>query len=115
MDVARQDARYDVTDETIEAAAAVLQALSLPLRLKTVLEVVEDEATLTQISDRLGITYQRLAPHVRHLRVVGALQRRRIQNEVRYRAAPFAAELVNRALSCTAAHAPGARRARPSQ
>jgi DNA-binding transcriptional ArsR family regulator len=111
----RAASRYDLPDETIEAVAAVLQALALPIRLRTVLEVVDGEATLTQISDRLAVSYQRLAPHVRHLRVVGALRRRRVQNEVRYRAAPLAAELVDRALSCVAAQTPGVQRARPSQ
>jgi len=80
--------------EPVEAIAAVLQALALPLRLRIVLEILEQEATATELADRLKTAYPTLAQHLRHLRVAGLVQRRRVGNHVRYSVAPLGNVLV---------------------
>jgi DNA-binding transcriptional ArsR family regulator len=95
--MAEQDATS--ADDPIESAAAVLQALALPLRLRIVLEILDREATATELADRLGIAYATLAQHLRHLRVAGLLHRRRDGNHVRYTASPPATVLVHAILT----------------
>jgi DNA-binding transcriptional ArsR family regulator len=81
-------------EESVEAIAAVLQALALPLRLRIVLEILDQESTVTEIGDRLNIASPTLAQHLRHLRVAGIVQRRRVGNHVRYTVAPLGKVLV---------------------
>jgi DNA-binding transcriptional ArsR family regulator len=86
--------------DTVETAAAILQALSLPLRLRIVLYVLEHEATAGDIGARLGASSPTMSHHLRHLRVAGVLQRRRDGNHVLYQAAPLVGELVRGAMAC---------------
>jgi len=108
-----------VTDEfpaeAVEAAAAILQALALPLRLRIVVDVIDREASADELAERMGANYRTLAQHLRHLRIVGVLQRRRHGNRVVYRAAPFVVGLVREAVAAarTTADPPQGTSARP--
>ncbi|MDG4782336.1 metalloregulator ArsR/SmtB family transcription factor [Micromonospora sp. WMMD961] len=82
------------TNEPIDTAAAVLQALASPIRLRIVLDVIDQEATAGELAERLGVGYTTLAKHLRHLRVAGLVRRRRSANHVRYVATPSAVLLV---------------------
>ncbi|WP_422742673.1 ArsR/SmtB family transcription factor [Micromonospora sp. WMMD754] len=87
--------------EPIETAAAVLQALASPIRLRVVLEVIDREATAGELAGRLGVGYTTVAKHLRHLRVAGLVRRHRSANHVRYVATPSAVLLVRAILVTT--------------
>ncbi|MBU8861592.1 MULTISPECIES: metalloregulator ArsR/SmtB family transcription factor [unclassified Micromonospora] len=89
------------TKEPIETAAAVLQALASPIRLRVVLDVIDREATAAELAERLGVGYTTVAKHLRHLRVAGLVRRHRSANHVRYLATPSAVLLVRAILVTT--------------
>jgi ArsR family transcriptional regulator len=88
------------SDDCVELSATILQALSYPLRMRIVLHLLEREATGGELAQKLRVNQTVLAHHLRHLRVAGLIQRRRIGNHVRYGAAPPVADVVRAAITC---------------
>ncbi len=92
------------TDECLDVAATILEAMAYPLRIRIVLHLLQREATGTELSRLLDANRALLAHHLRHLRVAGVLQRRRVGNHVLYRTAPSMVGLVHATIACADAH-----------
>lgn len=89
-----------LADETIDAAAAILQALAPPLRLRIVMHALQREVSVQDLIGSLGTTYSTLTRHARHLRTAGLLRRRRRGNRIVYQTAPHVIGLVREAVNC---------------
>ncbi len=88
------------TDERLEVAASILDAISYPLRLRIAICLIDREATGGELSDEFGTSYPALARHLRLLRVAGVLRRRRDGSHVWYATAPAAVDLIRAAIAC---------------
>jgi DNA-binding transcriptional ArsR family regulator len=85
--------------ERVEAAAALMQALSYAPRLEIVLAIQRRECTPTELGSQLSLTPTVISHQLRHLNMVGALRRRRNGSHVVYSIAPGIDALLRAALS----------------
>jgi DNA-binding transcriptional ArsR family regulator len=85
--------------ERLEMTAALLQALAYPPRLEIVLALRRQESTPTALGARLPMTQTVISHHLRHLKMVGVLRRRRQGSFVVYSIAPGVDALLRAALA----------------
>ena len=94
---------------TVEAAAALLRALSYLPRLQIALQVKPRESTPSDLGAQLSMEQPALAHHLRHLRTAGVVRRQRRGSHVVYTIAPGIGEVLDAAFACLAPPSPPTR------
>lgn len=73
-----------LTDQAVELVAFRLRLFAEPTRIR-LLELLNDgEASVQELSDQLGTTYQNVSRHLNVLYQAGVLSRRKVDSSVRY-------------------------------
>lgn len=71
-------------DEQLVKAAETMKAVSHPVRLRIIEMLEDEERSVTEIQDGLGITQSLTSQHLSNMRVRGVLQARKNGNNVYY-------------------------------
>jgi DNA-binding transcriptional ArsR family regulator len=71
-----------------DAAGAVFEALSDPMRRRLLLQIADHPATATELASGLPISRQAVTKHLTSLSQAGLLERERSGRDVRYRVTP---------------------------
>jgi ArsR family transcriptional regulator len=83
---------------TLEERAGVFSALSDPIRLQVIDQLLEGQKCVCELQETIGIAANLLSYHLRVLREVGLLEASKRGRWVDYQLAPTAAQLVHESL-----------------
>jgi DNA-binding transcriptional ArsR family regulator len=73
-----------LSDQAVELVAFRLRLFADPTRIRLLELLDEGEASVQELSDQLGTTYQNVSRHLNVLYQAGVLSRRKVGSSVRY-------------------------------